>query len=98
MINSTFSSLDWFIFLAYFGVLAGSSYWFSRMKISSSREYFTASNAMPMLAVAISILATSQSAATFLGGPEYSYRGDLTYIGFYVSTFLAIVFLLKLEI
>ena len=50
---------------------------------------------MPMLAVAISVLATSQSAATFLGGPEYSYKHDLTFLGFYLSAFLAVWFVAK---
>jgi len=92
LINSTFTPLDWVIFLVYFGVLALSSYLFSRAKISSSREYFTASNAMPTLAVAISILATSQSAATFLGVPEFSYAHNFTLIGFYFSSLLAVIF------
>ena len=95
MIGSSFSLLDWLIFFVYFGVLAFSSYWFSRTKISSSREYFTASNAMPTLAVAISILATSQSAATFLGVPEFSYANDFTLIGFYFSSLIAVVFVAK---
>lgn len=95
MINSTFSPLDWSVFLAYFAVLAFSSYWFSRKKIKSSREYFTASNAMPTLAVAISILATSQSAATFLGVPEFSYVNNFTLIGFYFSSLIAVIFVAK---
>jgi len=45
-----------------------------------------------MFAVAISILATSQSAATFFGAPEYSYKHDFTFIGFYISALLAVVF------
>jgi SSS family transporter len=93
--NSSFSSLDWFVFLAYFVVLALSSYLFSKRKISSSREYFTASNTMPMFAVAISILATSQSAATFLGVPEYAYTHDFTLIGFYISSLIAVLFVAK---
>lgn len=95
MINSTFSALDWTIFVAYFAVLALSSYWFSRSRINSSREYFTASNAMPLLAVAISILATSQSAATFLGVPEFSYAHNFTLIGFYFSSLLGVLFVAK---
>ncbi|MFK5938119.1 MAG: sodium:solute symporter [Sulfurimonas sp.] len=91
--NNGFSSLDWGIFFAYFLVLALSSYLFSREKISSSREYFTSSNQMPMLAVAISILATSQSAATFLGAPEFSYAHDFTFIGFYFSALAAVIFI-----
>jgi len=93
--SSSFSSLDWLVFLTYFAILAFSSYWFSRSKITSSREYFTASNSMPMLAVAISILATSQSAATFLGVPEFSYAHNFTLIGFYFSSLLAVIFVAK---
>ena len=48
---------------------------------------------MPMFAVALSILATSQSAATFLGVPEFSYKNDFTFIGFYFSALLAIIFI-----
>ena len=51
-----------------------------------------------MFAVAISVLATSQSAATFLGGPEYSYGKDLTFIGFYLSAFLAVIFVARVLI
>jgi SSS family solute:Na+ symporter len=88
-----FSTLDWFIFVAYFLVLALSSYLFSRTKMSSSRDYFTSANSMPMFAVALSILATSQSAATFLGAPEFSYKHDFTFIGFYFSALLAVIFI-----
>jgi SSS family transporter len=87
-----FSNLDWVIFLSYFLILAFSSFLLSRKKITSSREYFLSSNSVPMFAVAISILATSQSAATFLGAPEYSYKHDFTFIGFYISALLAVVF------
>lgn len=90
--HSSFSLLDWFIFGLYFLILAISSYMLSRIKIDSTREYFVSKNSMPMLAVAISIVATSQSAATFLGASEYSYKGDLSFIGFYASAFLAILF------
>jgi SSS family transporter len=90
--SSTFTGADWAVFGAYFLLLAFSSFIFSKIKISSSREYFTGSNTMPMFAVAISVLATSQSAATFLGAPEYSYRSDFTFLGFYLSALLAAVF------
>ena len=87
-----FSNLDWLVFVSYFLVLAFSSFLLSRKKITSSREFFLSSNSVPMFAVAISILATSQSAATFLGAPEYSYKHDFTFIGFYISALLAVVF------
>lgn len=50
---------------------------------------------MPLLAVAISILATSQSAATFLGVPEFSYAHNFTFIGFYFSALLAVIFIAR---
>ena len=90
--NSTFSSLDWMIFSSYFLVLILTSVILSRVKVETTRDYFVGSNSMPMFAVAISVLATSQSAATFLGGPEYSYGKDLTFVGFYLSAFIAVLF------
>jgi SSS family transporter len=93
--QSNFSSLDWMIFASYFLILILTSVVLSQTKVKTSRDYFTGGNAMPMFAVAISVLATSQSAATFLGGPESSYKGDLTFLGFYVSAFLAVVFVAK---
>jgi len=93
--HSNFSSLDWMIFASYFLILILTSVLLSQTKVKTSRDYFTGGNSMPMLAVAISVLATSQSAATFLGGPESSYKGDLTFLGFYVSAFLAVIFVAK---
>ncbi len=94
--QSSFSTLDWIIFASYFLLLIITSVILSQTKIKTSRDYFTGSNSMPMLAVAISVLATSQSAATFLGGPEYSYKHDLTFLGFYLSAFLAVWFVAKI--
>lgn len=93
--QSNFTTLDWIIFFSYFLILILTTVILSQAKVKTSRDYFTGGNAMPMLAVAISVLATSQSAATFLGGPEYSYKHDLTFLGFYVSAFLAVIFVSK---
>ncbi|NOR54935.1 MAG: sodium:solute symporter [Sulfurovum sp.] len=90
--NSSFSVLDWSVFGAYFLVLTVTSVLLSRMQVKSTRDYFVGGNTVPMFAVAMSVLATSQSAATFLGGPEYSYGKDLTFLGFYFSAFLAVLF------
>jgi len=96
--NSAFSTLDWSVFGAYFFVLILSSIILSQTKVKSTREYFVGGNTVPMFAVAISVLATSQSAATFLGGPEYAYGKDLTFIGFYLSAFIAVLFVAKVLI
>lgn len=96
--HSAFSTLDWVIFAAYFLMLALTSVLLSQGKIKTTKEYFLGSNTMPMFAVAVSVLATSQSAATFLGAPEYSYGQDLTFLGFYVSAFLSVLFVAKVLI
>jgi len=96
--NTAFSLLDWGVFIGYFLLLFLSSVWFSRVKIENTREYFVGANSVPMFAVAMSVLATSQSAATFLGAPEYAYNKDLTFLGFYFSAFLAVLFVSKVLI
>ena len=50
---------------------------------------------MPTFAVALSILATSQSAATFLGVPEFAFTKDFTLIGFYVVSIFSVLFVAK---
>ncbi|MEQ1689531.1 MAG: sodium:solute symporter, partial [Sphingopyxis sp.] len=42
--------------------------------------YFLASHHAPTWLVAISVLSTTQSAATFLGAPDNAYRGDYSYL------------------
>ena len=96
--HSSFATIDWIIFGSYFLVLILSSVLLSQTKIENSRDYFVGGNSVPMWAVAISVLATTQSAATFLGGPEFAYKKDLTFLGFYLSAFLGVLFVAKVLI
>ena len=96
--QTAFAPFDWMIFVAYFLVLILTSVLLSQGKIRSTRDYFVGGNSVPMFAVAISVLATSQSAATFLGAPEFSYTIDLTFLGFYLSAYLAVIFVAKILI
>ncbi|MGQ0627859.1 MAG: sodium:solute symporter family transporter [Phycisphaerales bacterium] len=89
---------DWLVLGAYFAVLIGSGVWFSRKKATTTGEYFLASRGMPAWAVAVSVLATAQSAATFVGVPGAGYAGDLTYLssnigGIVAALILAAVFI-----
>lgn len=93
--NSTFSTIDWMIFGLYFFLVLVSSVWLAQNKVKSSKEYFIGEKSLPMWAVAISVLATSQSAATFLGAPEMSYGGNLTFVGFFFSALLAVIIVSK---
>lgn len=83
-----FTLLDWSIFAGYAVILVVSGVWFNR-KALSSKDYFLAGNQMPVWLVGISVLATSQSAATFLGGPDQGYRSDLTYLATNLAGFIA---------
>ncbi|MDF2176673.1 sodium:solute symporter [Aliiglaciecola sp. CAU 1673] len=87
--ESQFAWLDWTVFAAYALLMLGSGWYFSRRQAASSREYFLAGNQMPVWMVAISVLATSQSAATFLGGPEQGYRSDLSYLATNIGAMIA---------
>lgn len=93
-----FSFYDWLIFGLYFVLLISASVFLSNKNMKTSREFFVASNTMPIYAVALSLLATAQSAATFLGAPEFSYRYDLTLIGFSITSLLAIYIVSKVLI
>jgi len=94
---SQYQLLDWFVFAAY-GLLLVTTGWFFNRRSANSQDYFLGGNSMPVWVVAISVLATSQSAATFLGGPDQGYRGDLSYlttnIGAVIAALLVSAFLI----
>jgi SSS family transporter len=96
--QSAFSLIDWTIFIGYLVILLGLASYLSNKNVSSAREFFTAKNSMMALPVALSLLATAQSAATFLGAPEFSYRFDLTLLGYSVTSLLAIYIVVKVLI
>ncbi len=89
---------DWAVLGGYFALLIGSGIWFSRRKVKDTKDYFLANHSMPVWAVALSILATAQSAATFVGAPQSSFAGDLSYLsanigGIIAAMILATVFI-----
>lgn len=93
-----FTAIDWAVLSLYFATLIGSGIVFARRKTENSEDYFLGSRSMPIWAVAISIVATSLSAVTFVGVPELAYGGNLTYlatnIGMIIAAFIiAILFI-----
>ncbi|CAN5693845.1 sodium:solute symporter [soil metagenome] len=82
--------IDWAIVAAYLALLIGSGLWLARREPAGSDEYFLASRRMPTWAVVFSILASSLSVATFLGAPDASYNGDLTYLSTNIGGILAV--------
>ncbi len=94
----SFTALDWLIIAGYVALLFAMGWIFSRRKSESAKDYFLGGNAVPYWVVAISVLATSQSAATFLGGPDQGYRGDYTYLATNIGTIIAALFVAKILI
>jgi Na+/proline symporter len=87
--SGTFAPLDWFVVALYFTGIALIGTLTSRQVNGDARDYFLAGGRVPAWLAAISVLATTQSAATFLGGPDYGYRGDLTYLSISLGALLA---------
>jgi SSS family transporter len=94
-----FHRADWIVLGAYGALLVASGIYFSiRQRQKGLDDYFLASHRMPVWAVAFSILATAQSAATFVGAPESAYVGDLAYLSTNIGGILAAVILATLVI
>ena len=87
---SHFAAADWLVLLAYLALLVGTGIAFTRRQ-SGSADYFLAGRSMPVWAVAVSILATSLSAATFIGVPQSGFTGNLTYLATNIGMVLAIL-------
>lgn len=87
-----FAALDWIVVALYIAVLIVGGYAFSRRRTRDAEEYFLAGHTVPAWLAAVSVLSATQSAATFLGGPDYGYRGDFTYLGGVLSSVLAALF------
>ncbi len=79
---------DWVTIGAYFLLLAVAGVVSSRRQADTG-DYFLGGHAMPGWAVALSVVATALSAATFIGAPQLAYDGDLTYLIGSVGSFAA---------
>lgn len=89
--QAAFGPADWAVLVAYLLLLVGTGIYFSKREAKNTAEYFLAGRRMPMWAVSVSIIATSLSAATFVGAPEQSYTGDLTYLSTNIGGIIAVL-------
>jgi SSS family solute:Na+ symporter len=86
--TAQFTALDWAIVAGYVLLLAVAGILSTRRQ-RDAEDYFLAGHRVPIWLVAISVLSTTQSAATFLGAPDYGYRGDYTYLTSYLGPLIA---------
>lgn len=94
----TFSILDWAFVATYLIILFIVGFIYSRKQNLTTRDYFLGSNNMSPWVVAISVIATTQSAATFLGGPDQGYRGNYTYLAATLASVIASIFVARVLI
>lgn len=94
--SQNFTSLDWAVVGTYLAALFWMGWLFRSYKPGNAREYFLGGNAMSPWVVAISVLATAQSAATFLGGPDQGFRGNYTYLTANIAAIIAAVFVTRI--
>ena len=87
-----FAAVDWLVLAGYLAGVLALGFWFSRKRddAGGDADYFLAGRSMPGWAVTLSLLATSLSAATFVGGPQAAYAGDLTFLVLYLGNFAAV--------
>ena len=88
--HPAFSGADWAVLGGYFALLVAIGAAVSRRR-RGVEDYFLAGRQMPVWAVALSVVATAISAATFVGAPFQAYSGDLTYLSATIGQFIAIV-------
>ncbi|MBA3938901.1 MAG: sodium:solute symporter [Planctomycetes bacterium] len=88
--TGAFRPWDWAVFAGYFAFLVGTGVLLAR-RPGDARDYFVGHRQMPSWAVAVSVLASALSVATYLGAPQEAYAGDLTYLLANVGTMLAVV-------
>jgi solute:Na+ symporter, SSS family len=87
---AVFGPVDWGIVGAYFALVIGVGFWVSRKRGEEEGEVFLAGRSMPTWAVAISLVATMLSAATFVAVPDEAYGGNLTYLILNLGCILAV--------
>ncbi|MBX3363227.1 MAG: hypothetical protein KF866_00555 [Phycisphaeraceae bacterium] len=85
-------TLDWLILAIYLAAIVAAAVFLGR-RAKDTGGFFLGARRMPAWAVVISIVATGQSAATFVGLPQASFDGDLTYLSTHLGEIIAAVLL-----
>ncbi len=94
----SFGLIDWGVVAIYFAVMIAGGIAFTPKHTGTARDYFLASGQIPPWLASISVLSATLSAATFLGGPDYGFRGDYTYLSTNIGGLLAAIFVAKILI
>ena len=89
---AVFGLIDWFVLGGYLAMMLAIGLvaaWRERREKSGTREFFLGGRSMPTWALAISIVGSSLSVATFVGVPDRSYGGNVSYLILNLGNFIA---------
>src|SRR6187399_573063 len=92
---AVFGAIDWVVlggYLAMMLVIGLVAAWRESREKSGTEQFFLGGRSMPTWALAISIVGSSLSAATFIGVPDAAYAGNITYLILFVGNFAAALF------
>jgi SSS family solute:Na+ symporter len=88
---AAFGAADWAVLGLYLLVMLGIGVGaMLRERKEATEEFFLGGRSMPSWALAISIVGSSLSAATFIGAPDRAYSGNLTYLILNLGGFMAV--------
>lgn len=85
-----FAAVDWAIVGLYMAAMVAMGLWFARRQ-KNTEDYLLAGRRIPVWAAAVAMVATSVSAATFLGAPEAAYQSNLTYMAQNIAGMIGVV-------
>lgn len=88
---NSLAPVDWIVIGAFFAFVIVVGLLASRGK-ETSAQFFLGNRRTPLLAAALSTIATSLSAVTFIGGPADAYAGNLTYVSLTIGSVLGALF------
>lgn len=87
---AAFGTVDWAVLGCYFALMIFIGFYVGR-RGQGAEDYFLGGRSMPTWALAVSIVGTSLSAATFVNVPDEAYLGDAGYLIFNLGGFIAVL-------
>ena len=88
-----FATVDWVVLGAYLATMLAIGLvaaWRESRHKSGTAEFFLGGRSMPTWALAISIVGSSLSAATFIGVPDDAFAGNISYLVLFAGNFIAV--------
>src|SRR5688500_18399853 len=89
---AVFGPVDWFVLGGYLAAMLAIGLvaaWRESRAKSGTKEFFLGGRSMPTWALAISIVRSSLSVATFTGVPDSAYYGNISYLVLNLGNFIA---------